>query len=384
MPPTARSLAERYGFALVAAAAALLARLALDSLLGDRLPFLFASLAVVAVAWHGGFGPSALALALGTLSVAFFFLPPRYALAESLAGHRVQVSGFLFLGVTIGLFSERLRAARRRAEDHAREAVRQRHELEQEVTRRKGLEEELQRRAAELAAADRRKDEFLAVLSHELRGPLATIRNAVQVLRQLGPADPRLVEARDLVDRQVKHLGRLVDDLLDVSRVTRGKVTLHREPLDLAATLAAAAEAARPALEARGHRLEVSPPPGPLRVEADPTRLAQVLGNLLTNAAKYTPDGGVVRLSAARAGGEAVLRVRDSGAGIAADLLPHVFELFAQGQHPPGRSEGGLGIGLAVVKALADLHGGRVEAHSGGPGQGSEFVVYLPALPAEG
>src|SRR5690242_4179199 len=181
MPPTVRSFAERYGFALLAVTVAVLARLALDPLLGDRLPFLLACLAVVAVAWHGGFGPSTLALALGTLATAYFFLPPRHALADSLDGHRVQVSGFLFLGLTIGLFSERLRAARRRAEENAREAVRRRHELEQEVLRRKQLEGELQRRAEELAAADRRKDEFLAVLSHELRGPLAPIRNAVQV-----------------------------------------------------------------------------------------------------------------------------------------------------------------------------------------------------------
>jgi signal transduction histidine kinase/ActR/RegA family two-component response regulator len=381
MPPAARSLAERYGFALLAAAVALLARLALDPLLGDALPFLLACVAVVAAAWHGGFGPSALALALGTLATAYFFLTPRYSLAESLAGHRTPVFGFLFLGLIIGLFSERLRAARRRAEEHAREAVRQRQELEQEVTRRKRLEEELQRRAEELAAADRRKDEFLAVLSHELRGPLAPIRNALQVQRLLGPADPRFGEARDLIDRQVRHLARLVDDLLDVSRVTRGKVTLHKGRLDVAEVLAAAAEAARPAVVARGHRLGVTPPADRLWVEGDLTRLAQVVGNLVTNAAKYTPDGGDIRLTAGREGDQAVIRVRDTGVGIAADLLPRVFDLFTQGQPSPGGPEGGLGIGLTVVKALAEMHGGSVEAHSDGPGQGSEFVVRLPALP---
>ncbi len=238
--------------------------------------------------------------------------------------------------------------------------------------------------AEELAAAHRRKDEFLAVLSHELRGPLAPLRTAAGVLRLLGPDDPRFREARDIIDRQVTHLGRLVDDLLDVSRVTRGKVTLHLERLAVADVLAAAVEAARPAAAARGHRLEVTPPEGPLSAEGDPTRLAQVVANLLTNAAKYTPDGGVVRVTAAREGDQAVIRVRDSGVGIAADLLPHVFELFTQGRHEPGRSEGGLGIGLAVVKALAERHGGRVEARSDGPGKGSEFVVGLPALPREG
>jgi signal transduction histidine kinase len=384
MRPAVRSLLDRYGFALLAAAAALLARLALDPLLGDRLPFLLACVAVAAAAWHGGFGPSALALALGTLTTAYFFLPPRHAPADSLAAHRPQIAGFLFLGLTIGLFSERLRAARRRAEAHARDADRQRRELEQEVARRKRLEDELQRRAEELAEADRRKDEFLAVLSHELRGPLAPIRNALQVMRLLGPADPRVQEARDLIDRQARHLGRLVDDLLDLSRVTRGKVTLRTERLPVADLLAAAVDAARPAFDARGHRLEVSPPPGPLCVEGDPTRLAQVLGNLLTNAAKYTSDGGAVRLSAAEEDGQAVIRVRDSGVGITPELLPHVFELFTQGGPGPAPSEGGLGIGLAVVKALAEMHGGRVEARSDGPGTGSEFVIYLPAVPGGG
>jgi signal transduction histidine kinase len=380
MPPTARSLADRYGFAVLAATAALLTRLALDPLLGDALPLLLACVAVVVAAWHGGFGPSALALALGVLTTAYFFLPPRHALADSLAAHRVQVWGFLFLGLTIGLFSERLRAARRRAEGHAREAVRQRRDLEQEVTRRKRLEGELQQRAEDLAEAVRYKDEFLAVLSEDLRGPLTPLRNALQVQRLLEPADPHFLEARDIIAREVMHLARLADDLLDVSRVTRGKANLQKDRLDVADVLAAAAEAARPAVEARGHRLGVTPPAEPLRVVGDPARLAQVVGNLLANAACYTPGGGDIRLTAEREGGQAVVRVRDTGVGIAADRLPRVFELFT----PGGRPEGGRGTGLAVVKALAEMHGGSVEARSDGPGQGSEFVVRLPALPREG
>jgi signal transduction histidine kinase len=267
MGPTARSLAARYGTAVLAVAAALSTRLLLDPLLGDRLPWLPFCLAVVVVAWHGGFGPSFMAFLLGLPTCAYFFLPPRYSPAASLAGHRVQVTGFLFLSLTISVFSEALRVARRRAEAHAREADRRRQELEQEVAERKRLEQELQRRAEELTEADRRKDEFLAMLAHELRNPLAPIRNAVQVMKLLGLDDPHLGQARDLIDRQARHLARLVDDLLDVSRITRGKIRLHREPLELAPVVARAVETSRPLIDARRHRLTVTLPPEPVLVE---------------------------------------------------------------------------------------------------------------------
>jgi two-component system CheB/CheR fusion protein len=383
MRPAIRSLVARYGMAALAVAAALLTRLALDPLVGDRLPFLPSCLAVVVVAWHGGFGPSLLALLLSLPGVAYFFLPPRYALADSLAGHQVQVTGFLFLGLTISLFSERLRAARRRAEAHAREAVRRRAELEREVVERQRLEKELQRRAEALAEADRRKDEFLAMLGHELRNPLAPIRNAVQVLRRLGPPDPNLRRTTDLIDRQVQAMARLVDDLLDVSRITGGKIKLQREQVDLAAVVARGVETVRPLIDARGHALAVALPREPLRVEADATRLAQVVSNLLHNAAKYTEEGGHIWLTVERRLGEAWVRVRDDGLGIPTELLPQVFDLFTQGDRSLARSEGGLGIGLTLVKKLVELHGGGVEAHSEGPGRGSEFVVRLPVLPRQ-
>ena len=245
-----------------------------------------------------------------------------------------------------------------------------------DVTARKRAEEALRE-------ADRRKDEFLAMLGHELRNPLAPIRNAAEVLRLLGPADPRLQKAGDVIARQVAHMTRLVDDLLDVSRITRGKVTLHMERIDLAAVVAAAVEHTRPLFEARRHRLAVELPPETVWLEGDKTRLAQVLGNLLTNAAKYSEEGGEVRLTAARDGGEAVVLIRDGGVGIPPDFLPHVFDLFTQGQPTLARSQGGLGVGLTVVRRLVELHGGRVEAHSEGPGRGSEFVVRLP-LPPDG
>ena len=231
--------------------------------------------------------------------------------------------------------------------------------------------------AAELADAARRKDEFLATLAHELRNPLAPIRNALQILRLVGDG-PAAERNRAVIERQVGQMVRLVDDLLDASRAMRGQVTLRRERVDLGAVLAHAVETAQPLITAQGHALAVAPPPGPVALDADPLRLVQVVGNLLTNAAKYTEPGGRIWLSGGRAGVVAEVRVRDSGVGIAPDLLPRVFDLFVQADHSALRSQGGLGIGLTLVRTLVELHGGTVEAHSSGPGQGSEFVVRLP------
>jgi signal transduction histidine kinase len=235
------------------------------------------------------------------------------------------------------------------------------------------------RQGEELREADRRKDEFLAMLAHELRNPLAPIRNGLGILRMAG--DDRAVAQRthDMMSRQVDHLGRLVDDLLDVSRITRGKVELRMEAVDLNAVLARAAEAARPLIDARRHRLIVTQPGRPVRVSADPTRLAQVVGNLLTNAAKYSEERGRIDLSLEE-NGEAIIRVRDTGLGIPADMLPRVFDLFTQVGRTLDRSDGGLGIGLTLVKSLVELHGGTVSAASEGPGRGSEFTVRLPKL----
>jgi signal transduction histidine kinase/CheY-like chemotaxis protein len=379
MGPTVRSVVARYATAVLAVAAALLVRLLLDPLLGDALPSLLFAVAVVVVAWHGGFGPSCLALLLGGLTAAYFFLAPRYDLAASLTGHPVLVAGFLFLGLSIGLFSERLRAARRRAEAHAAEAVRRRQELEQEVVRRQRLEEELRQKNEELADADRRKDEFLATLGHELRNPLAPIRNSLEIMRLAEGNAAAVGEARAMMERQVRLMVRLIDDLLDVSRITRGKLRLRKERLDLAAVVRSAVESCRPQLDGAGQRLTVRVPAEPVHLEADPVRLAQVLGNLLNNAAKYTDRGGEVQLTAERRGDEVVVAVRDTGIGIAAEQLPRLFEMFSQGAAATARSQGGLGIGLALVKGLVEMHGGRVSAHSDGPGRGSEFVVRLPA-----
>ena len=239
--------------------------------------------------------------------------------------------------------------------------------------------DELQRVNAELSEADRRKDEFLAVLAHELRNPLAPIRNAVHYLGLKASPDPALRNARDIIDRQVKHLVRLVDDLLDISRISSGKIGLRKERVSLALIVTNAVEASRPAIESENHQLTVTLPAEPVYLDADLTRLAQVLQNLLNNAAKYTAPGGKIGLHAEFDGHSVAIRVVDTGIGIPREMLPRVFDLFTQVDRSIERSSGGLGIGLTLVQRLVELHGGTVEARSEGPDKGSEFVVRLPA-----
>jgi len=246
-----------------------------------------------------------------------------------------------------------------------------------DISERKRLEDELRRRADELADADRRKDEFLAMLAHELRNPLAPLSNALHLLAQDAGDRARITE---MADRQVRHLVRLVDDLLDVSRITQGKISLRKERVILADVVTRAMEMMREELEARGHQVTVSLPPRPVYLEADGARLAQIVGNLLSNAAKFTPTGGSIWLTAEALSHEVVVRVRDTGVGLVPELVPHVFDLFVQGDASLDRTRGGLGIGLTLVRRLVELHGGRVEARSAGVGQGSEFLVYLPTL----
>jgi PAS domain S-box-containing protein len=249
-----------------------------------------------------------------------------------------------------------------------------------DVTERRRLEEELRQRANQLLEADHRKNEFLAMLGHELRNPLALLCNALEVVKRSGPAEPLVEPARQMMERQVLQLVRLVDDLLDVSRITFGKIQLHKEPVELAALVAQALETSRPLIDARRQELTVSLPPEPLWLEADPTRLAQVVGNLLNNAAKYTEQGGRIWLTEERQNDQVVLRVRDTGIGMGAEMLTRAFDLFVQAERSLDRSEGGLGIGLTLVRRLVELHGGDVRAFSDGPGKGSEFVVRLPVV----
>jgi len=253
-------------------------------------------------------------------------------------------------------------------------------ELRADVAWRKELERELHRRAEQLAEADRRKDEFLAMLGHELRNPLAPISNCLQLLRLSDGVSPPLEQIRKIMERQVNHMVRLVDDLLEVSRITRGKIELRKQPVELAALVESAVETSRPLIEAAGHTLTVALPSEPVQVEADPVRLAQVIANLLNNAAKYTDLPGEIWLTARREGEQAVVSVRDSGLGISPEVLPHVFDMFSQADSTRTRTQGGLGIGLTLAKRLIDMHGGHIEAHSAGLGKGSEFIVRLPLV----
>ncbi len=229
-----------------------------------------------------------------------------------------------------------------------------------------------------LRDAERRKDEFLATLAHELRNPLAPIRNAVGAFKAVGLADPALVRARDVIDRQVDVMARLLDDLLDVARVQRGKLELREQTIELASVLASAVETSRPLIDSAGHELVIQLPPDPVMLHGDAVRLAQVFANLLNNAAKYTPRGGHIRLGAQVAGSSVVVTVADDGIGMPAEMLPRLFEIFSQAQPALERSQGGLGVGLSLVRGLVELHGGTIEAHSAGPTRGAEFVVRLP------
>jgi PAS domain S-box-containing protein len=257
-----------------------------------------------------------------------------------------------------------------------------------DLSERKRLEEALRFRAEQLAESDRRKDAFLAMLGHELRNPLSPIRNAAEVMRRHGLNDATLKWVHGVIERQAGDLSRLVDDLLDIARINQDKITLRRELIELSAVVRQAVETTRPQIEARGHTFSVSMPDEPVWLDADATRLRQVLANLLNNAAKYTEPGGRITLIAttAKAGsgelGIVTIRVRDTGVGISSELLPRVFEPFIQADNSLARTQGGLGIGLTLVRRLCEMHGGGVEAFSDGPGKGSEFVVRLPTRAA--
>ena len=312
----------------------------------------FGSMAVTIVATLAGRGPFVVASSIGAslLQVALFMAV-------------VAVTG-LFLGAAT---AERNRAERRRSEDYARLRL---------------SEERLARQAEELAAADRRKDEFLALLGHELRNPLAPLQNGLELLA-LGGSDQALVtHARQVMERQLRHLVRLVDDLLDVARIRSGKIVLEIERVELAAMIASAVELARPLIDARSHELQVILPPEILWTNADRIRLPQLLANLLNNASKYTDEGGNITLAVAQLGTDIVVSVRDDGIGMDGEALGNVFELFAQAAGPAHAVQGGLGVGLSLARSIAELHGGVLTAHSEGLGKGSEFVLRLPAAQA--
>jgi signal transduction histidine kinase/DNA-binding response OmpR family regulator len=295
-------------------------------------------------------------------------LPVRSYLASSVVSRTGEVIGGLFFGHSRpGVFTERserlvagIAAQAAVAIDNAR------------------LYEESRRLVERLSESDRRKDEFLATLSHELRNPLAPLRNSVQFLRMREAADPAATPIHQMMDRQVDHLVRLVDDLLEVSRISRGTIELRRERVELATVVRNAVDTSNPLIHAAGHQLTVSVPREPLWLDGDPVRLAQILANLLNNAATYTEHGGRISVRAWREDAHALIAVRDNGTGIAAAALPRMFEMFHRGSTSSRRNPSGLGIGLSLARGLAEMHGGTITAKSEGPGHGSEFTVRLP------
>ncbi|MEX2121031.1 MAG: ATP-binding protein [Pirellulales bacterium] len=355
MARTIGSLLVRYGTAVLGVALATWLRALLAPLLDERIPFGIFYLPVIFSAWHGGLGPSILALALGTVSAANHFVPPHGSLAITAPDDLISLSIYFLVGIAIVVLTESLRVARRRAEAVALENTR--------------LSEELR-------AADRRKDEFLALLGHELRNPLTPIRSALHLLDDADPETRQSV--RGMMQRQVQHIVRLVDDLLDISRIRQGKFTIEKQPVELGAAVRQALETSGPVIDAYGHELTISLPDEAVWLEADPVRVAQVVTNLLNNAAKYTNRGGRIWLAARRERDQALLTVRDNGIGIPAHLLPRLFDLFMQVDDRHERSQGGLGIGLALVRRLVEMHGGTIVVASRGEGQGSEFTVRLP------
>ncbi len=339
-------------------------RLAVSDLLGNFAPVVTFTIAVTIAAWYGGLKPGLLATALSLLAADYLFIPARRAFHVLSLSGAVALGVLGFSGILISLLCESLHRTRRRLE------------AEQENLRQSV---ELQRQMREaIVESDRRKDEFLATLAHELRNPLAPVRNATHILRARLPPAPELQWARDVIDRQVTQMARLIDDLMDVARITRGTIELRRAHVALEEVIRIAIETSRPTIDASSHELQVHLPAEPLYLDADLIRLAQVFANLLNNAAKYTGPGGRIDVTAQRDANTVVVTVQDSGIGIPPDKLARIFEPFTQLDRSLERSKGGLGIGLALARRLVEMHGGVIQAQSAGPGLGSRFVVRLP------
>jgi signal transduction histidine kinase len=330
-----------YAVGIVGVVVATVLRFLFDPFLGEHLSFSFDYLAVFIAAWTGGFWPAIATALLSSLVGNYFFTDPYLSLEISSVEELIDLIFFILVSATIGILSEiSLRA----------------------LARAKKAEEE--------------KDNFMATVAHELRSPISVIYYANSLNRMASTEQPS--DQLDVIDRQVSHLNLLIEDLLDVSRVARGKIRLDRQQVDASSIVQGAIEKARPLITSHRHtlKLDVSPEPMPLNV--DPVRIEQAMANLIINAAKYTPDGGKIFVVAKPVGDSAILSVRDNGVGIAPEMLPRVFELFVQGETGRDREEGGLGIGLALVRKITEMHGGSVRAESPGENRGSEFVITLP------
>ncbi len=320
---------------------ATLLRYLFHPVLGEHLSFSFDFLAVFVAAWTGGMWPAAATAVLSALIGNYLFTDPYQSLEISSVEEFLDLSFFVVVSLIIGALSEiSLRAMIRTKQ------------------------------------AEREKDNFMAAVAHEMRSPLSVIYYANTLNRLAGSEQPS--DQLDVIDRQVHHLNLMIEELLDVSRVARGKIKLNRKHVELSAIVAGAVERARPLIEKHKHVLKVQIPPRPIALFVDPVRMEQLLGNLLANAAKYTPDGGNIEVRAEAAGDSVLLEVRDNGIGIGPEMLPRVFEMFFQADTALDRGEGGLGIGLALARKIAEMHGGSLRATSGGKNRGSEFIVSLP------
>ncbi|MDB6089286.1 MAG: luxQ 2 [Gammaproteobacteria bacterium] len=361
-----RQSVQGYLIAIGATACVAIVRAAVATTVGNFAPIVAFTIAVVIAAWYGGLRPGLLATALSVLAADYLLEPGRHSLYVASVSSGVDLGVFVFAGILISLLCESLHRTRRRLE------------AEQENLR---CSVELQRKMQDaLTESDRRKDEFLATLAHELRNPLAPIRNATHILRARMPPSPELHWARDVIDRQVTQMTRLIDDLMDVARITRGTFELRRTRAELEEIIRSAVETSRPLIDSCRHGLTLTLPVEPVYLDADVIRLAQVFSNLLNNAAKYTASGGriVVAAECDAQTGTVVVSIQDTGMGIPPPMLARIFEPFTQLDRSLERAQGGLGIGLALAKRLVQMHGGTIEAHSEGPGKGSRFAVRLP------
>ena len=403
-----RSRAARYGAAVAAVAAALLIRWLLEPILGDSVPYLQFFPAVMVAGYYGGLGPGLFATLLAGLLADYLFLSPTMSLWIDHPPQAVSLFLFACSGGVISLLNGALHRARESAAGaaaHLQEIIREREGLiDQLQVERERLElahetlhtqneelqcqseemesqsEELRVQNLELVEQHRQRGQFLAMLAHELRNPLAPITVAAELLRHRSVGDPTLERQQEIIARQSHHLARMVDDLLDVSRVTQGKIALRREPVQIGEAVEQALQICRPLIVEREHDLVVSLPAQTISLEADPTRLVQVICNLINNAARYTDRGGKISLTVAQERNDLTLRVKDNGRGISPELLPQVFDLFVQADDSPSRATGGLGVGLTLVRSLVQQHGGSVRAESAGVGTGSEFIIRLPVL----
>jgi signal transduction histidine kinase/ActR/RegA family two-component response regulator len=328
-------------------------------------------LAVLASGLAGGWKPSLLTTLVCLANERYFFTSPKHSFSLPSSADTMRILVYGVSGVAVGLLCEGLQRAWRRVAERQRQ-------LEREMNERLAVSQERLQLVDQLREADRRKDEFLATLAHELRNPLAPLSNALE-LWGFAKNDPEQVEElRGMMQRQVRQMTRLIDDLLDVSRISRGKIALRIERVELRELFNVALESVKPIIAANQQRLEISLSEEPIFMNADATRVSQVIGNVLHNAAKYTPEGGAISVKIVREGSNARITVHDTGCGIPPDLLSNIFEMFQQVDQTLDRAQGGLGIGLTLAKRLIEMHGGSIAAKSDGPGHGSEFTITLP------